>query len=247
MLKPSEAVKKNAKEGAMSPSEVTEYFRKKYFLPVNQIDDFLAVDEQYLHRQSKWFIPGRIYTFPYIPSDARVVPYYDKQPVMLSLYNYTREDGKQMEHGINLNYFPPKFRIALLDAFWAFAKKLIEKNESAVETQNTTQQIPMALIDNHAQLSKVFNDAAKIGYQFALQSYEKGRIDPKRMRIVEYADWPLLNDFVPKSITGWPVGSVWREYLKVRARLVGEERALSPAEKAKLAKEMKAQAKTRKR
>ena len=58
---------------------------------------------------------GRMYFYHYDPKFKHVLPFYDRFPLTIILERYN--DGFL---GLNLHYFPPKYRIALLDRLYMF-------------------------------------------------------------------------------------------------------------------------------
>ena len=56
--------------------------------------------------QGNYFLrPGKIYRFFYTPIDANTLPYYDQNPLIISL-GKIEFPNNVVDLGLNLNYFP---------------------------------------------------------------------------------------------------------------------------------------------
>ena len=57
-------------------------------------------------KQKGYLEPGKIHIFTYNPKGKKVLDYYDKKPVVLSLGTVRENDGSIYDLGLNLNFIP---------------------------------------------------------------------------------------------------------------------------------------------
>lgn len=162
--------------------------------------------------------PGRLYIFDYKkPKNIDTLPWFDTNPLVLSLGIFKTKDGKKRNIGINLHLLPPKVRrLVVYTVFTAF-KTQYKKNLYADDPKD----IPAI---KWQMIQKL---VSKYGTAFALRMY----IPELQKNIIEFKveDMPKAI-WIPSTryekTNAYKLEKEWRKYLAKERRvskLVGSE------------------------
>lgn len=209
---------KETKNKSEKRKEAFKFFNDKYFKKPWQEYDIFETEERFAVKKLKSFIPGRIYTFQYDPLYKDLLDYYDKRPMVLVHSEFVAKNGNLIVQGLNLNFIPEFPRVQTLEYFYrTYKSDLDEAEKLANQDRPGILKSAWKFLTNWYFTLKIFNQQAKIGYQFAYRNYIVGRV--KQPVIIELEDWEMIPYFVPKEFNGKSVGQVWAEYLKIRPEL----------------------------
>lgn len=202
--------KNNSKSGYRK--EAYPYFNDKYFKdPRNPGFFLLDTNEREQVNKQKLWLPGRIYTFQYDPLYKDSLSYYDKRPIIFVHGVTTSKSGNKILVGINLNFLPEKVRVTVLDYFYEQFKVDYTKSNDILGKIAIIQRA-IQFLKNWLGMQKIFDDQAKVGYQFAFRNYI---ISPTRMKgvtLVENDDWEYIPFLETKDIVGKGLNEIYSEY-----------------------------------
>lgn len=192
--------------------EAYPFFLNKYFKDPRKSDFFLwdTNEREQVNKQKLW-LPGRIYTFQYDPLYKDVLDYYDKRPIVFVHGVVKAKNGNDILVGINLNFLPEKVRVTVLEYFYQQFKNDFAKSNDVVG-KITIIQRAIQFLKNWLGIQKIFDDQAKVGYQFAFRNYI---ISPARMKgvtLVENTDWAYIPFLQTKDIVGKGLNEIYSEY-----------------------------------
>jgi len=221
MISPLEIYKKTEHKGALR-KDAYKFFNEKYFKKPWQEYDFLETNERLNVKKLKTFIPGRIYTWKYDPLYKDYLDYYDTRPMVLVHSQFISKSGNMIVQGLNLNFLPEFARVQTLEYFYRTYQHDLQEAEKKVnkDQPGILRSAWKYLTDWYFTL-KIFNQQAKIGYQFAYRNYIIKRIT--QPVIIELEDWEMIPYFVPKEFKGKGPGQIWSEYLKIKGELNKEK------------------------
>lgn len=105
---------------------------------------------------SKYLLPGQIVCFEYLePKYAEDLEYYDKTPLTIFFGITKTKDGNIREVGLNLHYFPPFSRKAILRATYNVFKTHFDKNFNKIDGKPATfisYKALKALLNRHNKI-----------------------------------------------------------------------------------------------
>jgi len=214
MISPLEAYKKESRKDQLRKDVFTE-FNEKYFRRPFEDIGFLETFERIQVRKLKFFIPGRIYTWQYDPLYKDFLDFYDKRPIVLVHSQFVSKAGNMIVQGLNLNFLPEFARVQTLELFYRIYEKDIKEAEDSINRDQVglLKNAWKFLTDWYFTI-KIFNEQAKIGYQWAYRNYIVPRI--VQPVAIEIEDWNMIPYFIPKEFQGMPPAKVWSDYLKYK-------------------------------
>lgn len=157
------------------------------------------------------FTPGYIYNFFYDPelknakfsNGKDVLQFYDTAPIVFCLGYLNTSFGERMI-GLNISYFPPKFRIKFLD-------KIISKFDSklSVNDKNLRERKPYYDIGVNYDIIKILMKDS--GFQFTVRSYIPSRIKNKPL-VIPPSKWYYISLFASKFIVKMNIRAIYILY-----------------------------------
>jgi hypothetical protein len=188
------------------------FFNDKYFKDPNKAGFFLFdTNEREQVSKQKLFLPGRIYTFQYNPLYKDKLDYYDKRPIIFVHGVMTSKTGNQILVGINLNFLPEKVRVTVLEYFYQQFKGDYKKSDEVVGKIAIIQKA-IQFLKNWLLTLKVFNDQAKVGYQFAFRNYIISSQRMKGLTMIENTDWEFIPFLQTKDVVGVGIDKIYQDY-----------------------------------
>lgn len=145
-----------------------------------------AVREKAVGRDSRPFVPGKIYVFRY---DNPVSAYWwDSNPVVLAL---DPPDVSGNDMGINLNMLPVKIKEDLLDFVYDQYEQYINGQTRGNKVENARAQGALSL--SYAGAKQFLK---RYGFDFAIRQYKRNR--KAQQVVVSYENWAkiVLCDFI---------------------------------------------------
>lgn len=124
------------------------------------------------------FQPGKIYTFNYSPKYIKELPWFDENPIVLSIEQIGGND-----FGVNLNLLPTELKEKLLDDTY-------ERMAGIIKNANATTKNP--LIESQLTISYegMKKYLKKFGYDFALRQYIPA--NKNNQVVISYSKWPEI-------------------------------------------------------
>jgi hypothetical protein len=218
MISPLEAYRKEKRKDQLR-KEVFLEFNEKYFRRPFEDTGFLDTIERMDVRKLRYFIPGRIYTWQYDPLYKDFLDFYDMRPIVLVHSQFVSKAGNMIVQGLNLNFLPEFARVQTLELFYrTYERDLIQAEDSINKEQIGLLKNAWNFLTDWYFTIKIFNEQAKIGYQWAYRNYLVPRI--VQPVIIELEDWNMIPYFNPIEFKGMPPALVWSEYLKNRDTLI---------------------------
>jgi hypothetical protein len=83
--------------------------------------------EVYKVPANQYLKPGKIYRFYYNPITAKDLPYYDVNPLVLSL-GTVKFKGRKVDLCLNLNYFPYDVKVYIINTVYKAYKNILESH-----------------------------------------------------------------------------------------------------------------------
>jgi hypothetical protein len=211
MESPKETYQKNTKKTNFR-KDAYPFFNEKYFEDPRKVGFFLFdTNEREQVNKQKLFIPGRIYTFQYDPLYKDKLDYYDTRPIVFVHGVMTSKTGNQILVGINLNFLPEQVRVTVLEYFYQQFKNDYKKSNEVVG-KITIIQKAIQFLKNWLVTLQVFNDQAKVGYQFAFRNYIISPRHMKGLTMVENTDWEYIPFIQTKDIVGVGIDKIYSDY-----------------------------------
>lgn len=211
MESPKQSYQKNAKKTSFR-KDAYPFFNEKYFEDPRKAGFFLFdTNEREQVNKQKLFIPGRIYTFQYDPLYKDKLDYYDKRPIVFVHGVMTSRTGNQILVGINLNFLPEQVRVTVLEYFYQQFKGDYKKSNDVLG-KITIIQRAIQFLKNWLVTLQVFNDQAKVGYQFAFRNYIISPRHMKGLTLVENTDWEYIPFIQTKDIVGVGIDKIYQDY-----------------------------------
>jgi hypothetical protein len=135
--------------------------------------------------------PGKIYIFKYNAKTKDTLEYWDMHPVMLFIG--TIKVGKHLlDMGVNITWWPPKFRKLLVSRIRALYRSQYEAAISKAPMSALEQR--RVKLDIYA-LRYAFDH---LGFTFAIRHYYRQRMS-QEVYVVDYESWDRVSDLnVPK-------------------------------------------------
>ena len=200
--------------------ESFQYFNDKYFKEPFTNYWIIEQTERFKARQLKFFMPGRIYTYQYMPHGTDVLDFYDKRPMVYIIGEYvSKSSGKHIVQGVNLNFLPEKVKAKFIDtAYRIFGDAYKVADEMSDEDRLASMMQINQLVTNWYFMSLNFDKNAKIGLSFAVRNYNVKRI--MNPVLIEVEDFEMIPYFVPKEMMKLPIGGIYALYLKNRIELL---------------------------
>jgi hypothetical protein len=211
MESPKETYQKNNKKTSFR-KDAYPFFNDKYFKDPNNAGFFLFdTNERAQVNKQKLFLPGRIYTFQYDPLYKDKLDYYDKRPIVFVHGVTTSKTGNQILVGINLNFLPEQVRVTVLEFFYQQFKGDYKKSNDVIG-KITIIQRAIQFLKNWLTTLQVFNDQAKVGYQFAFRNYIISSSRMKGLTLVENTDWEFIPFLQTKDVVGVGIDKIYQDY-----------------------------------
>jgi len=221
MESPAATYQKNLKERPEMKKEAYKYFFDKYFKNPLRDTGFLETTERIAGSKRMQFIPGKIYTFQYSPLYKDILDYYDKRPIVLVCGQWVAKTGNTILTGINLNFLPEIARVNTLEYYVKSMGNDLQTAYDKTQKANQVSIIPKAyqVLQNTKALNNIFNNAGKIGFQFAMRNYIVDGTHMRQNVIVEYDDWEWIPFLQTKDVVGKSLGQIYKEYISVKTQL----------------------------
>jgi hypothetical protein len=172
-------------EEDQNQSDPEKELKNPYKWLLNEMKDEKSTRVEKL-KKSTDLDPGKIYIFQYDAITADRLAYWDKMPIMLMLGRYISPNGSLLYKGINISWYPPKYRDMIVNklrkGYSGMYKDAIKK-----KPQKASEQ---ASIDN-LDLFAIRTALDPMGFSFAIRNYLPQQIqDP--IYCVCYDDWDKI-------------------------------------------------------
>lgn len=196
-------LRKNFRKSIKNKSKITkesqDLFDDKYLVKKNKFQ------EQEIISKTKPFCPGKIYMFDYNPIDKKILPFYDRKPIILALGGVKTDKGF-LEYGLNLSFIPEKVKTFIIDTIFKLSYRNIQKDYNKVLDNKGVSNLKNLGISKK-QIDKLFKNT---GYEFAIRSYYRHRSNDTR--VIFYDDWYLISYIRSKSVRNKTIGEIQRLY-----------------------------------
>jgi hypothetical protein len=190
------------------------YFNDKYFKTPFKEYWIIEQQERFKAQKLRFFMPGRFYTYQYIPHGKDVLSYYDRRPIVYIIGQYTSSStGWNIIQGININFLPEIAKVNFINtALTIFNQKYIDADAMSDADKIASMKEIGNLITDWNFMSINFNQRAKIGLQFAVRNYDMARII--RPVLIELEDYPMLPFYTPIEFSGKSPAFIYQQYIK---------------------------------
>jgi hypothetical protein len=188
---------RSAKKRKEAEKKAEDWFRGKVKDMANLKDKLSGKDKKTRKdfieggREVDKFVPGTMLTYYYDPKWKKILPYYDRFPMILLLEVYN--DGWL---GINLHYFPPSLRAVILGRMMSTAGAFLTKNQK--------MRINYRIVKASSNLA-----VGKVALKRYLTSHVRSKIIQVHPREWEHAAMLPLDIFTKASAQ-----QVWRDTVK---------------------------------
>jgi hypothetical protein len=211
MESPKREYESNIKKTAFR-NDAYPFFNEKYFKDPRKPGFFLwdTNEREQVNKQKLW-IPGRIYTFQYDPLYKDMLDYYDRRPIVFVHGVVKAKNGNDILVGLNLNFLPEKVRVTVLEYFYQQFKNDYAQSGEIVG-KITIIQRAIQFLKNWLGVQKIFDDQAKVGYQFAFRNYIISGARMKGATLVENSDWAYIPFLQTKDVVGKGLNEIYSEY-----------------------------------
>lgn len=162
----------------------------------------IRTSTDFIAKTSEPFKPGKIYIFRYNDPKTPNLPWWDRNPISLSIGRNTLGN----DVGINLNLLPPKAKSKLLDNVYEVYKTNIKKSIGASRGRNRTLNEKFLPLD----YTKIKGYLKKFGFDFAVRSYIPGR--KEQQRVISYVRWPFIDLMDLSDIANENIQVVYDEF-----------------------------------
>ena len=145
----------------------------------NNIDDFSVARAP---KQKGYLEPGKIHIFTYNPKGKKVLDYYDKKPIVISLGTIKEPNRNIYDLALNLNFIPDPYK-------WYILNTLTQLYGQFYKSQSTGRNSGNALFQ--ARIKYKYNVLkillTKYGFPFAIRKYIPSR--KSRVYVCSYETW----------------------------------------------------------
>jgi hypothetical protein len=147
------------------------------------------------------FVPGMIYSFLYkTPSKiTEKRKFINRNPIFLFI-NYTKIEGENILHGIDLSVIPPDIREIILGKIWGFFQNQIIKN-----TNPDKVKTPLPLT-----LQNLENILRKTGYKNSIFGFRYSYFS--NVKEIKSEDWVRIPSLELNSFEGLNSFEIYKEY-----------------------------------
>jgi len=126
--------------------------------------------------------PGKIHIFTYNPKGKKILDYYDKKPIVISLGTIKEDNGNVYDLALNLNFIPYPYK-------WYILNMLTQLYGEFYKSQSTGRNAGNALLQ--ARIKYKYNVLkillTKYGFPFAIRKYIPSR--KSRVYVCSYETW----------------------------------------------------------
>ena len=133
-------------------------------------------------KQKGYLEPGKIHIFTYNPKGKKVLDYYDKKPIVISLGTIKEPNGNIYDLALNLNFIPDPYK-------WYILNTLTQLYGQFYKSQSTGRNAGNALFQ--ARIKYKYNVLkillTKYGFPFAIRKYIPSR--KSRVYVCSYETW----------------------------------------------------------
>lgn len=213
MIHPATAYKQKRKNYAKSKVNATSKFISKYIKNNEEEDVFMLDENKLLNGKINKILPGKIYTYMYDPKYKDALSFYDTRPIVfVQGITYNKNTKNLLITGVNLNFIPPPYVVAILSQFYELFKNEIEENESDL-WQNKITKIArlIGFLRDWLAAKQIFNAVPHINFEFAFRQYIVTRI--QNLRVIDYDDWELIPFLEPQEIIGTSLDIIYNSYV----------------------------------
>lgn len=200
--------------------ESFQYFNDKYFKEPFTNYWIIEQTERFKARKLKFFMPGRIYTYQYMPHGTDVLDFYDKRPMVYIIGEFiSPSSGMHIVQGVNLNFLPEKAKAQFIDtAYRIFGDAYKIADEMSDDDRLASMKVINKLVTNWFFMASNFDKNSKIGLAFAVRNYDITQI--KNPVLIEVEDFEMVPYFVPRELAGKAVAFVYQLYAKSRIEIL---------------------------
>jgi hypothetical protein len=147
------------------------------------------------------FVPGMIYSFLYkTPSKiTEKRKFINRNPIFLFI-NYTKIEGENILHGIDLSVIPPDIREIILGKIWGLFQNQIIKN-----TNPDKVKTPLPLT-----LQNLENILRKTGYKNSIFGFRYSYFS--NLKEIKSEDWVRIPSLELNSFEGLNSFEIYKEY-----------------------------------
>jgi len=147
------------------------------------------------------FKPGKIYIFRYEDPKTPNLPWWDRNPIVLSL-----GWEKKNDIGINLNLLPHKPRMAILDKVYSVYEQEIKRAMNVKKGRDRTlREKPLNL-----NYDKIKPYLERYGFKFAVRQYIPNL--KSNQALVSYDKWTYVAMLDLVDIAGADINEVYDEF-----------------------------------
>jgi hypothetical protein len=171
-----------------------DIFSEKYFKDGNSEKKF-----------SPPFIPGEIYSFPYL-TDSKVTDkrkFIDRNPIVLCTDSYQTKENGVILSGIDLIVTPPEYRVKILGKVYDNFTSIIEKNQNHYTKGGAITPLPLT----DQNLKKMLFGT---GYESAVFGFKTSFI--REIHILDLDDWYKLPYLRNSQVEGLDIAGIYKEY-----------------------------------
>jgi hypothetical protein len=200
------------------------YFNDKYFKTPFSEYWLIEQQERFKAQKLKFFLPGRFYTYQYMPHSKDVLSFYDKRPIVYIMGQYTSSStGWNIVQGININFLPEFAKVNFINTVLTiFNKKYVEADMISDADKVALMREISSFLGDWNFMTSNFNNRAKIGLQFAIRNYDLSRI--VRPVLIELEDYSMLPYYIPREFSGKPLSFIYQQYIKERAEILKDKK-----------------------
>ena len=211
MIHPAISYKNNKKDVRFNQYASTK-FLDKYIKLGNEPNPFLLDENKLINGDISKIVPGKIYTYMYDPKYKDVLSFYDTRPIIFAeKIELNKNTNNVILSGINFNFIPPIYKVAMLSKFYELFKVEIEKDESNLwEDKFIIIGRIIAFLKHWLSKKLLINSNPNLNFGFANRNYIITRI--KNLRVIDYDDWELIPFLISREIIGKTLPEIYTEY-----------------------------------
>jgi hypothetical protein len=187
--------------------QLKQYYKLHKGVLTASVDSYDWFDSVYPRRKDlsvqsfrdKFMLPGKMYRFGYDPLHKHTLPFYDKNPIIIS-FGAKKYKKVTLDIGLNINFLPRVMRVYFVDRIFRAHESTIIRN-CAGSKQNSANEQGLINI-NYTHLLKLLE---MYGMGYAIRSYYPSH----RMKTatISYENWykgvamrPVPGQFVKTGI-----------------------------------------------
>lgn len=177
--------------------EVQEWFRQKYFLQKQPIEDKLYTVPSLIPK-------GKIYFGIYDYKEKPKKGFFDVFPLIFNVSSSPYKNIDFKLNGINLNYYDNVKRAVFIDAVSTFFQNYIEENKKRLEVKDLTQYS----VDGMDSFLNGYIGDIGFKYKKNNETYIWSQFRVGTVLPIDYEDWKWLPLLVPTGVSGKPLSTI---------------------------------------